>query len=306
MSFLKNIKKNSQSQKWDTGTHTSLHGRENWAHHETHHRSLGTRIYCKSCGYTTSFLPLFGISDDILVIPLLMWILIPNHILDDAREIRRRARKKPHSHHWIFGRVWVSSIDAHLHYSRIALLESEVRENLIHQRLYDRDKCSPEFDQKTHPYYTLASDDAHGIPLPKNVYSSSDLRARKPLSVSQVMRSSSEYCIPFVRWSDFFRYHQYSSRASQSGKYQRDHYRTKFRGYQFCRNKSVLFSVLLKNLGDSLTPVKSFGHCSLVSTSSFSIWNSSRRRRKAWISGWDGAEKWDNIGWLYKKQRSSW
>ncbi len=49
------------------------------------------------------FLPLFGISDDILVIPLLMWILIPNHILDDARRyVAELEKKEPHSHHWIF------------------------------------------------------------------------------------------------------------------------------------------------------------------------------------------------------------
>lgn len=48
-------------------------------------------------------LPLLGISDDALIIPLLMWILIPNHILDDARRhIAMIDKKESHKHSWIF------------------------------------------------------------------------------------------------------------------------------------------------------------------------------------------------------------
>jgi uncharacterized membrane protein YkvA (DUF1232 family) len=31
-------------------------------------------------------LPFLGITDDIMIIPLLMWVFIPNDILDDARK----------------------------------------------------------------------------------------------------------------------------------------------------------------------------------------------------------------------------
>ena len=31
-------------------------------------------------------LPLLGISDDIMIIPLILWILLPNNIIDDARK----------------------------------------------------------------------------------------------------------------------------------------------------------------------------------------------------------------------------
>ena len=49
------------------------------------------------------FLPIIGISDDILIIPLIMWILLPNNILEDARRhIALLEKKEPHSHHWIF------------------------------------------------------------------------------------------------------------------------------------------------------------------------------------------------------------
>ena len=49
------------------------------------------------------FLPLLGITDDVLIIPLLMWILIPNNILEDARKyVANIEKKEPHSHHWIF------------------------------------------------------------------------------------------------------------------------------------------------------------------------------------------------------------
>ena len=49
------------------------------------------------------FLLLIGISDDALIIPFLMWILIPNDILEDARKyVAVHEKKEPHSHHWIF------------------------------------------------------------------------------------------------------------------------------------------------------------------------------------------------------------
>lgn len=49
------------------------------------------------------FLPLLGISDDMLIIPVLMWILLPNAVLDDARKYVAVVEKKEvHAHHWIF------------------------------------------------------------------------------------------------------------------------------------------------------------------------------------------------------------
>lgn len=49
------------------------------------------------------FLLLLGITDDALIIPLLMWMLIPNNILEDARKhVATHEKKEPHSHHWIF------------------------------------------------------------------------------------------------------------------------------------------------------------------------------------------------------------
>jgi uncharacterized membrane protein YkvA (DUF1232 family) len=44
-------------------------------------------------------LPLFGITDDIMIIPLLMWILLPNNILDDARK-HVETTKPATTSHW--------------------------------------------------------------------------------------------------------------------------------------------------------------------------------------------------------------
>lgn len=50
-------------------------------------------------------LPLLGIVDDAMIIPLLMWILIPNAVLNDARmSIIAQEKKKPQKKHWI---VWL-------------------------------------------------------------------------------------------------------------------------------------------------------------------------------------------------------
>mgnify|MGYP000961949000 CR=1 FL=1 len=47
--------------------------------------------------------PLIGITDDMIVIPLLMWFFIPNNILDDARRhIAILEKKDTHTHGWIF------------------------------------------------------------------------------------------------------------------------------------------------------------------------------------------------------------
>lgn len=49
------------------------------------------------------FLPILGISDDVLIIPLIMWILLPNIVLEDARRhIAVLEKKVLHSHHWFF------------------------------------------------------------------------------------------------------------------------------------------------------------------------------------------------------------
>lgn len=48
-------------------------------------------------------LPLLGIVDDAMIIPLLMWILIPNSVLNDARTyIAQEDKKKPKKKHWFF------------------------------------------------------------------------------------------------------------------------------------------------------------------------------------------------------------
>lgn len=48
-------------------------------------------------------LPLIGITDDIMIIPLLLWVFIPNAILDDARKhVAQQEGKKVHKHHWMF------------------------------------------------------------------------------------------------------------------------------------------------------------------------------------------------------------
>ena len=50
-------------------------------------------------------LPLLGIVDDAMIIPLLMWILIPNTVLNDARiYITQEEKKKPKKKHWF---LWV-------------------------------------------------------------------------------------------------------------------------------------------------------------------------------------------------------
>lgn len=49
------------------------------------------------------FMPFLGISDDILIIPVLMWMLIPDEVLEDARKhVALLEKKESHSHHWIF------------------------------------------------------------------------------------------------------------------------------------------------------------------------------------------------------------
>jgi uncharacterized membrane protein YkvA (DUF1232 family) len=45
-------------------------------------------------------LPLLGIVDDTMIIPLMMWIMIPNNILDDARKYVT-AHTKKQKYHWI-------------------------------------------------------------------------------------------------------------------------------------------------------------------------------------------------------------
>lgn len=48
-------------------------------------------------------LPLLGIVDDTMIIPLLMWILIPNTVLDDARKyVAQQEKDKPKKHHWLW------------------------------------------------------------------------------------------------------------------------------------------------------------------------------------------------------------
>ena len=68
------------------------------------------------------FMPIIGLTDDILVIPILMWILIPNFILDDARKyVAALEKKEPHSHHWIFW-ICVSLLGIMLLYTLYKLL----------------------------------------------------------------------------------------------------------------------------------------------------------------------------------------
>lgn len=51
------------------------------------------------------FLPIIGIADDILIVPTILWILLPNHVLNDARIfITKTENRDKHSHHWLF---WV-------------------------------------------------------------------------------------------------------------------------------------------------------------------------------------------------------
>lgn len=46
-------------------------------------------------------LPLLGIVDDAMIIPILMWILIPNTVLHDARmHIAQQEKNKPQKKHW--------------------------------------------------------------------------------------------------------------------------------------------------------------------------------------------------------------
>ena len=48
------------------------------------------------------FLLLLGITDDILILPLLMWTFIPNNILDDARAyVTKNETPGKKGHHWI-------------------------------------------------------------------------------------------------------------------------------------------------------------------------------------------------------------
>jgi uncharacterized membrane protein YkvA (DUF1232 family) len=48
-------------------------------------------------------MPLVGIIDDVFIIPLIMWIWLPNAVLDDARSyIAGIEKKEPPAHHWIF------------------------------------------------------------------------------------------------------------------------------------------------------------------------------------------------------------
>lgn len=47
-------------------------------------------------------LPLLGILDDTMIIPILMWLLIPETVLDDARKhVAMTGKKKTHVHRWI-------------------------------------------------------------------------------------------------------------------------------------------------------------------------------------------------------------
>lgn len=49
------------------------------------------------------FLPILGIADDIIVIPIILWILLSNDVLDDARTfIAKTENRDKHSHHWLF------------------------------------------------------------------------------------------------------------------------------------------------------------------------------------------------------------
>lgn len=53
-------------------------------------------------------LPLLGIADDIMIIPVIMWILLPNNILDDARTyVATHTQKK--TSHWLRNILIVSA-----------------------------------------------------------------------------------------------------------------------------------------------------------------------------------------------------
>ena len=46
-------------------------------------------------------LPFLGITDDVMIIPILMWIFIPNTIIDEAREnVIKEQKNTPKEHHW--------------------------------------------------------------------------------------------------------------------------------------------------------------------------------------------------------------
>lgn len=50
-------------------------------------------------------LPLLGIVDDVFIIPLMMWIGLPNAVLDDARTyIQKEDATKPKKRHWF---LWI-------------------------------------------------------------------------------------------------------------------------------------------------------------------------------------------------------
>lgn len=53
------------------------------------------------------FLPLIGIADDIMIFPILMWILIPNSVLHDARiNIEQKENNPPLKKHWILRSIF--------------------------------------------------------------------------------------------------------------------------------------------------------------------------------------------------------
>lgn len=48
-------------------------------------------------------LPLLGLTDDMVILPLIMWILLPQNVLDDARRyIQAKNAAKPKKRHWFW------------------------------------------------------------------------------------------------------------------------------------------------------------------------------------------------------------
>lgn len=53
------------------------------------------------------FLPLIGIADDVMILPILMWVLLPNSVLHDARiHIEQKENNAPVKNHWILRSIF--------------------------------------------------------------------------------------------------------------------------------------------------------------------------------------------------------
>lgn len=67
---------------------------------------LGLAYIISPIDIAPDILPLLGLTDDIIVLPLMMWILLPQNVLEDARKYEENKKiknsKKKHWFLWIF------------------------------------------------------------------------------------------------------------------------------------------------------------------------------------------------------------